>query len=179
MPPAPLLQSASSSAHSLHKVQVDVAQGPLDIAAMIVPSFDEFRALAEAGFGIIPVARRFPFDTETAVTAYAKLFTPPFGFLLESVVGAEKWARYTFLGSAPREVIRAHGTELTRWTAKDGWRPIPGEKVLDYLERRITAARAAPVPGMPRFFGGVVGFVGYDVIRQIELLADGPPAQPV
>jgi hypothetical protein len=80
------------------------------------PALEDFIAHARAGYNAIPIARRFSFDTQTAVTAYANLFEPPFGFLLESVVGAEKWARYTFLGSAPREVIRARADGVERWT---------------------------------------------------------------
>jgi anthranilate synthase component 1 len=143
---------------------------------MISPTFDTFKAFAEQGYTVIPVAQRFPFDTETAVTAYAKIFQKPFGFLLESVVGAEKWARYTFLGSAPREVIRLHEGRLSRWTPKDSWRDVElNDNPLTYLEHRLLAERAAPVPGLPRFFGGVVGYLGYDVIRYIERLPNAPP----
>ncbi|HEY0672465.1 MAG TPA: chorismate-binding protein, partial [Longimicrobiales bacterium] len=142
---------------------------------MISPSFEEFRDLARAGYDLIPVARRFPFDTRTAVTAYANLREPPFGFLLESVVGAEKWARYTFLGSAPREVIRARAGELARWTKQSGWQPAPHHTdVLTYLQQRLAAQRVAHVPGLPRFFGGVVGYIGYDVVRSIEHLPRAP-----
>ncbi|HEY0809689.1 MAG TPA: anthranilate synthase component I [Longimicrobiales bacterium] len=143
---------------------------------MIFPSFDAFREFARAGYTVIPIAQRFPFDTETAVTAYAKIFQPPFGFLLESVVGAEKWARYTFLGSAPREVIRLHDGKLSRWLPEtSSWSDIAiQDNPLDYLEARLLAERAAPVPGIPRFFGGVVGYLGYDVIRYIEQLPSPP-----
>ena len=58
----------------------------------IQPSFDRFRALAEEAT-LVPVWREFLFDVDTAVTAYAKLAEPPFGFLLESVVGGEQWVK--------------------------------------------------------------------------------------
>jgi anthranilate synthase component 1 len=142
---------------------------------MTNPSFEQFAAYARAGYDIIPVARRFPFDTRTAVTAYANLFEPPFGFLLESVVGAEKWARYTFLGSAPREVVRAAAGRLSRWAPGHGWTEIATDAdPLTWLDQRLTAQRVAPVPGLPRFFGGVVGYLGYDVIRYIEQLRQAP-----
>src|SRR5690606_2244104 len=64
-------------------------------APMSKPDFREFVRLSREG-DLVPVWREFLFDTDTAVTAYAKLVRPPFGFLLESVVGGEKWARYTF-----------------------------------------------------------------------------------
>ena len=68
------------------------------------PSFQEFKPLA-AGSGLVPVWREFLFDVDTAVTAYAKLAEPPFGFLLESVVGGEQWARFSFLGTEPLSLI--------------------------------------------------------------------------
>ena len=140
------------------------------------PTFEEFSAHARAGFTVIPVARRFSFDTQTAVTAYANLAEPPFGFLLESVVGGEKWARYTFLGSTPREVIKASNGELFSWTRTEGWvRLAEAPDPLTYLEKRLTEERVAPVTGLPRFFGGVVGYLGYDVVRHIERLPNAPP----
>jgi anthranilate synthase component I len=140
------------------------------------PSVEEFIAYARAGYDVIPVVRRFSFDTQTAVTAYANIFEPPFGFLLESVVGAEKWARYTFLGSAPREVIRAGPEGLSGWTKDRGWSALSSAAdPLDYLKERLTAQRVAPVSGLPRFFGGVVGYLGYDIVRHIERLPDAPP----
>lgn len=64
----------------------------------LFPSFDRFSAMVEGAI-LVPVWREFLFDVDTAVTMYAKLAEPPFGFLLESVVGAEEWARHSFLGS--------------------------------------------------------------------------------
>ncbi len=140
------------------------------------PSFAEFLQHARDGCDIIPVARRFSFDTQTAVTAYANIFEKPFGFLLESVVGAEKWARYTFLGSTPREVLRAADGKLSRWTRAEGWRTLAtAMDPLSLLEERLTHQRVAAVPGLPRFFGGVVGYLGYDVVRHIEHLPAAPP----
>ena len=139
------------------------------------PGADDFIAHARAGYTIIPVARRFAFDTQTAVTAYANLFEPPFGFLLESVVGAEKWARYTFLGSAPREVIKSGRDGLFRWTRAGGWEQVDTrDDPLAYLEARLVRERVAPVAGLPRFFGGAVGYLGYDVVRYVEQLPDAP-----
>ena len=139
-------------------------------------ALEDFIAHARAGYTIVPVARRFAFDTQTAVTAYANLFEPPFGFLLESVVGAEKWARYTFLGSAPREVIKAGQQGLARWTRNGGWQVFDtAVDPLAWLDDRLTSQRVAPVAGLPRFFGGVVGYLGYDVVRYVERLPDAPP----
>ena len=148
---------------------------PPSSQALYHPSPQAFADYARVGYTIIPVCRRFPFDTETAVTAYAKIFDAPSGFLLESVVGAEKWARYTFLGSAPREVLRVLNGRISRWTPDSRWNDVADkDNPLDYLERRLKADRPAPVEGLPRFFGGVVGYLGYDVIRYIEHLPNAP-----
>ncbi|MBV9774491.1 MAG: anthranilate synthase component I, partial [Gemmatimonadetes bacterium] len=120
-----------------------------------------------------PVSREFLFDTETAVSAYHKLARPPFGFLLESVVGGERWARYTFLGSEPRSAWRLVGDRIDRWTPDGGW--TVGERSSDPLadfEHLLARHTPAEVPGLPRFWGGAVGFFGYDVIRHIERLSD-------
>jgi anthranilate synthase component 1 len=137
------------------------------------PSFSEFQKLAQ-GVGIVPVWREFLFDTETAVTAYEKLAQPPFGFLLESVVGGEQWARYSFLGSQPREAWRLKGEKVSVWEPGKGWREVETDDPLSELDRRLRARTSARVPGLPRFWGGAVGFLGYDVVRQIERLPDAP-----
>jgi len=139
----------------------------------LFPSFPYFQAYAEVA-DIVPVWREFLFDTETTVSAYHKLVHPPFGFLLESVVGGEQWARYSFLGSQPREAWRLHRGQVSVWTAETGWTEVAEGDPLGHLERRLRAREAARVPGLPRFWGGAVGFFGYDVVRQIERLPDPP-----
>ena len=79
------------------------------------PSFPEFQRLAD-GATLVPVYAELLFDTETAVSAYRKLARPPFGFLLESVVGGETWARYTFLGTEPRAAWRLVDGRVDHWS---------------------------------------------------------------
>jgi anthranilate synthase component 1 len=137
-------------------------------------TLEEFRAWA-ATYAIVPVVREVPFDTNTAVTAYAKIRQAPFSFLLESVTGGEKWARYTFLGSAPREVLRITERTIESWTREGGWRRVEtGSDPLSYVEARLAEAEPAPVKGLPRFFGGAVGYLSYDVVRHVEELPGGP-----
>ncbi|MBI4545474.1 MAG: anthranilate synthase component I [Gemmatimonadetes bacterium] len=140
------------------------------------PDFAAFLRLAAAA-ELVPVWRELLFDTDTAVTAYAKLMRPPFGFLLESVVGGEKWARYTFLGTAPREAWRLEaGGRISRWEAQSGWREATASAdPLGEFDRLLRSRRPAAVPGLPRFFGGAVGYMGYDVVRSIERLPAPPP----
>jgi anthranilate synthase component I len=135
---------------------------------------EEFRELAKQ-YDLIPVSREVLFDTNTAVTAYARLKDGPYGFLLESVIGGEKWARYTFLGSTPKEVVRVQAGQISTWTGARGWREYGEGEPLAYLEERLTSVRVAPVAGLPRFIGGAVGYLAYDVVRHIERLPNAPP----
>jgi anthranilate synthase component I len=145
---------------------------------MITPDFDTFASLADRGT-LVPVAREFLFDADTAVTAYHKLREPPFGFLLESLVGGEKWARYTFVGAAPRSAWRLQaGGRVSNWTPAGGWSTARTvEDPLAELDALLRAEQPVTVPGLPRFFGGAVGYLGYDVVRYIERL-DTPPPDP-
>src|SRR5690554_6531449 len=117
------------------------------------PVFEEFERLSREAT-LVPVYRELLFDIDTAVSAYAKLARPPFGFLLESVVGGETWARYTFLGTEPRAAWRLQGSRIDRWTASDGW--TEGEESADPLgdlDALMSAHTPAQLPGLPRFWG--------------------------
>ena len=137
------------------------------------PSFEEFQSLAADG-GMVPVWQEFLFDADTAVTAYAKLARPPFGFLLESVVGGEQWARYSFLGTRPRNAWRLQDGQVSEWTPEVGWQPVECSDPLGDLDERLRRHAAVEVPGLPRFWGGAVGFFSYDVVRYMESLPHGP-----
>jgi anthranilate synthase component 1 len=138
------------------------------------PTFEEFRSLASTA-GVVPVWRELLFDVDTAVTAYSKLARPPFGFLLESVVGGEQWARYTFLGSRPASAWRLLGGAVHWWTPTGGWKPVETRNPLDDLASRLAAREPAHVPGLPRLWSGAVGYFAYDIVRQIERLPNPPP----
>ena len=138
------------------------------------PTLDAFERLAR-DYRIVPVWREFLFDVDTAVTAYAKLAEPPFGFLLESVEGGEQWARYTFLGTRPSAAWRLTGKRVDWWTPEEGWTRVEGDDPLRDLEERLETRTAPVVPGLPRLWGGAVGFFSYDIVRQFERLPQ-PPA---
>ncbi|MEX2157667.1 MAG: anthranilate synthase component I family protein [Gemmatimonadales bacterium] len=143
-------------------------------------SRDAFLERAKSG-GIVPVMRELVTDADTPVAVFAKIARPPFAFLLESLVGGERWARYTFLGTEPREAWRYRGAHVERWTPAAGWEPA-GQTLdpIGHLANRMRALPAAPPPrapgpGLPRFTGGAVGYLGYDLVRTVERL----PAPPL
>ena len=85
--------------------------------AAMTRGFEALRRTGAAGGGMVPVTRQVVLDGDTPVTAFAKLHRGRYGFLLESLEGGERWARYTFLATEPREVFRYRGRECARWTA--------------------------------------------------------------
>src|SRR3989441_3254301 len=135
---------------------------------------DAFLERAKHG-GIVPVTREVVTDADTPVAAFAKVARPPFAFLLESLVGGERWARYTFLGTEPREAWRYRGQQIERWTQGSGWEPA-GQTAdpLAHLADRMRALPTISLPGLPRFTGGAVGYLGYDLVRSIERLPAAP-----
>src|SRR6266480_662311 len=136
---------------------------------------DAFLERAKHG-GVVPVMREVITDADTPVAAFVKIARPPFAFLLESLVGGERWARYTFLGTEPREAWRYRGHAIERWTPAAGWESAgETQDPLTHLADRMRALPTVAVPGLPRFMGGAVGYLGYDIVRTIERLPEGPP----
>ena len=142
---------------------------------MYYPDFATFTSLAAQG-NLIPVYREIMADLDTPVSAFRKIDDGRYSFLLESIEGGEKWARYTFLGSSPSEVIRSRGNTVEVLTEEGAVRreevSDPLAFVRDYLKRFTPVA----IPGIPRFFGGAVGYLGYDMVRYFENLPTAKPA---
>ncbi|HWM86190.1 MAG TPA: chorismate-binding protein, partial [Kofleriaceae bacterium] len=144
------------------------------------PSLDEFCRSAQRG-NLIPVYREIMADGDTPVGAYAKLGRGEHSFLLESVVGGEKWAAYSFIGVRPRAVLRASGRQASVvWYDVDGDGP---PRTASWSVREPTAAlvevmsewRPVVPTGLPRFWGGAVGWMSYDLVRGFENLPDHTP----
>ncbi len=141
------------------------------------PSLDEFCRSAQRG-NLIPVYREIMADGDTPVGAYAKLGRGEHSFLLESVVGGEKWAAYSFIGVRPRAVLRASGRQ-----ASVVWYDVDGDgspRTATWTVREPTAAlvevmsewRPVAPSGLPRFWGGAVGWMAYDLVRGFENLPE-------
>jgi anthranilate synthase component 1 len=132
------------------------------------------REALATGHARVPVVREIILDTDTPVSAFSKLHRGAYGFLLESLEGGERWARYTFLATEPTEVFRYFGHTVEVLTA-DGWQELRDDTTpLDHVAELVRTVSAPEVPDLPRFTGGVVGFWGYDVVRGMEKLATPP-----
>src|SRR3954470_7652101 len=139
-------------------------------------SFAEFQRRAQAG-RTVPVWRDYLLDADTPVTAFAKLREGQFAFLLESApAGGETWARFTFLGSAPRSAWRLRDGIVEDWTPALGWHNgrTPAQPLED-LDALIRACPPVDVPELAGFWSGAVGYFSYDVARLIEHLPSPPP----
>src|SRR5437762_10584425 len=139
----------------------------------------EFRALAAQGYNRIPLVLESFADLDTALSLYLKLANQRFTYLLESVVGGERFGRYSFIGLPAKVRIRSRGRSIEvedRGGIVERHEGDPLAFVGEFLRRY----RAAPRPGLPRFCGGLAGMFGYDTVRHIEhRLADSaPPAAP-
>ena len=147
-------------------------------------SLEEFSARAtrapSAGLRLVPVWQDVLLDAETPVAAFAKLRTGPFAFLLESApAGGETWARYTFMGTAPRAAWKLKDGTVQDWTPDRGWHNdrTPSDPLTD-LESLLRDCDPVDVPEIGEFWSGAVGYFGYDVARVIERLPI-PPARSV
>jgi len=143
---------------------------------MYNPTFKEFSKLTRKG-NVIPVYKEINADLDTPVSAFLKIQKGDYGFLLESVEGREKLARYSFLGSTPTLVFESKGRDIRI--------SFPGTKrasrfkaagtPLDEIKKLMRDKNAVSVPGLPRFCGGLVGYMGYDMVRFFERLPDKNP----
>ncbi|MEO6772395.1 MAG: anthranilate synthase component I [Kofleriaceae bacterium] len=140
---------------------------------MYTPSREEFVAAAARG-NLIPVYRELLADGDTPVSAYAALGAGEHSFLLESVVGGATWAAYSFVGVAPRAVVTwSAGTATATWYDVDGDGPPrtaswPTPDPTGALAEVLGDMKPVDVPGLPRFWGGAVGWIAYDCVASFE-----------
>jgi anthranilate synthase component 1 len=138
---------------------------------MLIPAYEEFVTLSRQG-NLIPVYREILADMETPVSAFKKLAKDDFAFLLESVEQGETVGRYSFLGTKPLLVMQSRRDEvilerndgelMERITLEEGRDP------LHILEREMKRFQFVASPALPRFCGGMVGYLGYDLVRFFE-----------
>ena len=133
---------------------------------MYYPSLEQVKALSGEG-NLVPVYREIDADLETPVSAYLKVARPPYSFLLESVEGGERLARYSFIGTEPYGVLNT------------GPGPDGGVDPLIPIKAEMDRYKLVRVPDLPRFHGGAVGYLAYDIVRYFEPRVPEPPEDPL
>jgi anthranilate synthase component 1 len=131
------------------------------------PTLEAFRELAKGPGNLIPVYREVVADLETPVSAYLKIAREPHSFLLESVEGGERLARYSFMGTEPYRVLRCGPGE------PDG----EGDPLIP-VQAELERFKPVQVEGLPRFLGGAVGYLAYECVRYFEPRVPVPPVDP-
>jgi len=137
------------------------------------PSRDDFRVLARK-YTVVPVWREVLADLVTPVAAFLRLVGDGPGFLFESVEHGERWSRFSFVGRNPSATMVARGGRLS----VEGTLPerVPRDRgVLRAVEELLRLYRSPSLPDLPPLHGGVVGYIGYDVVREVEHLPHVPP----
>lgn len=141
----------------------------------ICPSKDEFLSLTEK-YNLVPVWIEIPCDLDTPISLFYKIFDDGYGFLLESVEGAEKWARYSFIGINPFLIFRSKGKNVSIRKKKNSEfidEEFESENAFLELRSLIRQFNTPVFKELPRFSGGAVGFVSYESIRFFENIPCG------
>src|SRR3990170_6860930 len=133
------------------------------------PSLEEFTGMAKRG-NLIPVFREIMADMETPVSAFRNIDRGGPAFLLESVEGGEKWGRYSFLGVEPRVIFKSKDENIEIITEGQGDKR-KGDPI-SALKEILSRYRPVTTDKLPRFYGGAVGYIGYDMVRFFEDLPD-------
>ena len=128
----------------------------------------EFNALAAQGYNRIPVTLETFADLDTPLSIYLKLANGPYTYLLESVQGGERFGRYSIIGLAAQTRIVVHGHQVLVLTGNRIAEREDDTNPLDFIGKFMQRFRAAPLSGLPRVCGGLVGCFGYDTVRYVE-----------
>ena len=133
----------------------------------------EFQSLAKQGYTRVPVVAEARADLYTPLAVYLKLANGPYTYLLESVVGGERFGRYSFIGLACAERIEVRGATVRRLLRDARGTDVVIERVegtdpFEYLRGYLARQHVAPVPAALRFGGGLVGYFGYETVRHVE-----------
>ena len=129
---------------------------------------EQFNLLASQGYNRIPLAKEVLADLDTPLSAYIKLADAPYSYLFESVHGGEQWGRYSIIGLPCRTIIRIVGNNIEVEEAGEVIETVTSETPLEWLQQYIDLFNVADIPGLPRFYGGLVGYFGYETIGYIE-----------
>ncbi len=143
----------------------------MSISLNCYPGLDQFMKLSEKN-NLVPVYREIVADLETPVSVYSKIFREGCSCLLESVEGSAKLSRYSFIAGNPFLELKAYGNDIEITSA--GQTIKKKASLVPVLREILDNYKAAEIPGLPRFFGGAVGYIGYDCVRLFERLPHQP-----
>ncbi len=129
---------------------------------------EAFNALTEQGYNRIPVFQEVLADLDTPLSAYLKVAQGPYSYLLESVQGGEKWGRYSMIGLPCKRVVKVFDRSVQIEELGKVIEDTQVENPLDYIADYQAQFKVAPIDGLPKFDGGLVGYFGYDVVRYVE-----------
>ena len=142
---------------------------------MFHPGFSQFKRLAKKG-NLLPVYKEILADMETPVSAFTKVGMGKYAYLLESVEGGEKLGRYSFLSSSPALIFESKGKKVTLSLKASVMRQVKEtDNPLEDLRKIMQRYKPVEVEGLPRFYGGAVGYIGYDMVKFIENIPSTNP----
>ena len=127
-----------------------------------------FTELSNQGFNRIPVYQEVLADLDTPLSTYLKVAQGPYSYLLESVQGGEKWGRYSMIGLPCRRVLKVNGNRVSIEDQGSVTETHDVDDPLDFIAEYQSTFKVAPIDGLPKFDGGLVGYFGYDVVRYVE-----------
>ena len=141
---------------------------------MTPAEFERYRA---DGFTRIPLSCELIADLDNPLSTFMKVADEPYSFLFESVQGGEKWGRYSIIGLPCKTVLKVYGEQVLLESSGDVIESTHMKDPLDFVEQYQQRFKLPDLPGMPAFFGGFVGYFGYDTVRYVEptLKASMPP----
>jgi anthranilate synthase component 1 len=143
---------------------------------MIRPTFEEFCEYAQQG-NLVPMYQELLADMETPVSVFSRAVDGEYAFLLESVEGGERWGRYSFIGIDPYAVFSVENGEAHLYRHGETENVASGDvRPLEELREILAKTKPVEVPGLPRFYGGAVGYLGYEIVNEFEKLP--PPQTP-
>lgn len=142
---------------------------------MLYPPQEKFMELCRE-YPVVPVSKEYYADTETPITIYAKLAGQGYSFLLESVEGGQRLGRYSFIGLDPFIVFCAENGLNT--VEQDGRIKNIEDNPFSVLEKLLLQTKGPRLEELPRFYGGAVGYLGYDLVRHLERLPESGSRSP-
>ena len=131
-------------------------------------SFAEFKAQTHEGYNRIPLVMELFADMDTPLSVYLKLANQPFTYLLESVIGGERFGRYSFIGLPCENYLTVQGNTISHFTENKCIQQFEHDNPLTYIQDYLGTFKTPEIPNLPRFTGGLAGYFGYEIAHYFE-----------